>query len=291
MRAAAAAIGTHGAAAYHTAYSLVCFPAARCDAGGPLRSPPLPLGAYSHLRGGRLSCGRHFRRPGSGPRRCTCAHGRRHTQPTSCLRAAAWRLWLQSLADSIHSCTASKLEALEKEHERREQERAYLAAALQEDKERGEEANTRMRQLQQALSSAETAREAAHEQALALQTRVATVQSEFENARNSARDAEATQESEVVRLREALEKASAESDARMQQREATGAEVQALQTAVADASADREHEKRRTVQSSLEVEEDRLQWQNAGRMRDAQIAALKADTERREDTRAQERRA
>ena len=101
------------------------------------------------------------------------------------------------------------------------------------------------------------------------------MQSEFENARNSARDAEATQESEVVRLREALEKASAESDARMQEREATGAEVQALQTAVADASADREHEKRRTVQSSLEVEEDRLQWQNAGRMRDAQIAALK----------------
>ena len=60
---------------------------------------------------------------------------------------------------------ASKLEALEKEHERREQERAYLAAVLQEDKERGEEANTRMSQLQQALSSAEAAREAAHEQA------------------------------------------------------------------------------------------------------------------------------
>ena len=90
MRAAAAAIGTHGAAAHldlypqiDTAYSLVCFPAARCDAGGPLRSPPLPLGEYSHLRGGRLSCGRHFRRPGSGPRRCRRAHGRRYPQPTS----------------------------------------------------------------------------------------------------------------------------------------------------------------------------------------------------------------
>jgi hypothetical protein len=56
MRAAVAAIGTHGAAAYHTAYSLVCFPAARCDAGGPLRSPPLPLGAYSHLRDQCVQC-------------------------------------------------------------------------------------------------------------------------------------------------------------------------------------------------------------------------------------------
>ena len=62
-RAAAAAIGTHGAAAHLTAYSLVCFPAARCDAGGPLRSPPLPLGEYSHLRGGRRSCGRLFAAP------------------------------------------------------------------------------------------------------------------------------------------------------------------------------------------------------------------------------------
>jgi len=63
MRAAAAAIGTQGAAAHLTAYSLVCFPATRCDAGGPLRSPPLPLGEYSHLRGGRRSCGRLFAAP------------------------------------------------------------------------------------------------------------------------------------------------------------------------------------------------------------------------------------
>ena len=110
---------------------------------------------------------------------------------------------------------------------------------------------------------------------MALETLVASVQNELENANKAARDAEATQDSEAVRLREALEKARGESDALMQEREASGAEFQALEAAIAVATANKEEERRRAAQSAVEAEEERLEWENVGRTRDAEIAALK----------------
>ena len=112
-------------------------------------------------------------------------------------------------------------------------------------------------------------------QALALEARVSSVQSELENALQSARDAEATQESDVSRLKKELEKARGEGDALLQQREEAGADVLALRAAVADATAGKEDESRRAAQSVVEVEDLRLEWENERRKRDAEVAELK----------------
>ena len=77
--------------------------------------------------------------------------------------------------------------------EQEEQKRASLAAVVQEDQERGraEEASSRLVHLQESLSVAAVAREAAESKASALQTQIASLQIILETTQKLAQDAQA----------------------------------------------------------------------------------------------------
>jgi hypothetical protein len=77
--------------------------------------------------------------------------------------------------------------------EQEEQKRAYSAAVVQEDKERerAEEASSRLAHLQQSLSVAAVARETAENKASALQMHVTSLQNMLETTQKVAQDAQA----------------------------------------------------------------------------------------------------
>jgi hypothetical protein len=106
-------------------------------------------------------------------------------------KAAAWRIWWEIHTDSIHAGMTSKLETVVLEQE--EQKRAYLAAVVQEDKERerAEEASSRLVHLQESLSVAAVAREAAENKASALQMQVASVQDMLKTTQKVSQNAQA----------------------------------------------------------------------------------------------------
>lgn len=106
-------------------------------------------------------------------------------------KAAAWRIWREIHTDSIHADIASKLETVVLEQE--EQKRAYSAAVVQEDKERerAEEASSRLAHLQRSLSVAAVARETAENKASALEMHVTSLQNMLETTQKVAQDAQA----------------------------------------------------------------------------------------------------